>query len=302
MIETNSFLAMFTIQILVGSVVSPAWLIRRVRARLASFPIERLAELFPSSHHELSAERLGASADRFATRYRLLNLGVAAVGLLLLAWLFVLLRRPDWNQGRVSGLIALYLLAQMSPLAFLGWKASRVNKVLKSSQPDAKRKAMLQRRGLFDFVSPVLVFFAVLSYFLFAALVLYIRQHPFPGFGGLTNIVIITLAWVFNAFLIYGCLYGRNRNPLVTHADRLYVIGMVVKICIWSSIAGTVFASLQLTLSLLHMRRWELFALSAFFVVATLISSLGVIPRRRPTTAAPGSDTPLPPGAQNLSA
>ena len=52
----------------------------------------------------------------------------------------------------------------------------------KRSLPEGKRKAILQRRGLFDFVSPFIVFLAVLSYFLFAAFVIYIRQHPFPGF------------------------------------------------------------------------------------------------------------------------
>jgi hypothetical protein len=291
MIETYAFLAMFALQILVGSVLSPAWLIRRVRAKVAS-SAERFAELFPGVDHQLSTER-------FATRHRALNTGIALVGLLLLGWLFIHMRRPDWNQGKVPLLLTAYLIAQMLPLVFISAKAARINKAFKSSLADGKRKAVLQRRGLFDFVSPFSVFLAILSYILFAALVLYIRQHPFPGFGGLTNLAVITPVCALNALIVYGCLYGRNRNPVATHEDRLYAIGVIVKSCVYACIAVTLFASLTLTLSLLHLRKWELFAVSVFFVITTLICSLGVIPRRRPGDVL-GSDRPLPPSTPDV--
>ncbi len=81
-------------------------------------------------------------------------------------------------------------------------------------------------------------FLAIFSYALLVGLVLYIRQHPSPGFGGLTNIAIVTLIWVFFAFLVYGWLYGRNRVPLATHADRLYVTGMTVKTLVYTESAS----------------------------------------------------------------
>ena len=293
MIQTYAFLAMFAVQILVGSVLSPAWLIRRVRAKVAS-SAERFAELFPGVDHHRSTER-------FATRYRALNAGVVVLGLGLLGWLFIHMRRPDWNQGKVPLLLTAYLFAQILPLALISAKAAKFNKVFKSSLADGKKKAVLQRRGLFDFISPLAVFLAVLSYVLFAALVFYIRQHPFPGFGGFTNLVVITPGCALNALMVYGCLYGRNRNPVATHADRLYAMGVFVKICVYSCIAVTMFASLNLTLSLLRLRRWELFALSVFLVITLLICSIGVIPRRHPRDVA-GSAGPLPPGAPDLSA
>jgi|HubBroStandDraft_1064217.scaffolds.fasta_scaffold30006_3 hypothetical protein len=293
MIETYAFLAMFTLQILIGSVLSPAWLIRRVRVKLAS-SAERYAQLFPGVDRNVSTER-------FATRHRALNSVIAVFGLVLLGWLFMHMRRPGWNPGKVPLLLTGYLLAQMSPLVVVSLRAARINKVFKSTVADGKRKAVLQRRGLFDFVSPFMVFLAVLSYLLFAALVLYIRQHPFPGFGGLTNLVVITPIYVLNALVVYGCLYGKNRNPVATYADRLYAIGVIVKCAVYTCIAVTVFASLNLTLSLLHLMNWELFALSVFFVITTLLGSLGVIPRRGPGDVR-GSAGPLPPGTPDLSA
>jgi hypothetical protein len=281
MIANYAFLAMFALQILVGSVVAPALFIRRFRPvrPVVSLPADRFAQLFPGVDPDRSAAHL-------ATRYRALNTGIAVLGLLLLAWLFIHMGRPEWSGetagGKVAGLLTVYLLAQNSPLAFLGWKGSRSIKVLKASLADGKRKASLQRRGLFDFASPLLVFVALFSYVLFVALVLYIRQHPFPGFGGLSNLVTITLLWAFFAFLAYGCLYGRNRFPMATYAIRLHTIGVLVRTFIYTGIATTVFTALSLTLGLLHLQRWELFAVSGFFVICL---SVIAIDQRPPPTA-----------------
>lgn len=57
---------------------------------------------------------------------------------------------------------------------------------------------MLQRRGLFDFVSPFIVFLMVLCYFLFIALVIYI-----PGFAGYPIIAVISLLYGLAAFGVY---------------------------------------------------------------------------------------------------
>ena len=124
------------------------------------------------------------------------------LGLLLLGWLFSYMRRPDWDDGPVEVLVTVYFLAaQMLPLGLVVWLGVRFNKEHKRSLPEGKRKAILQRRGLFDFVSPFIVFLAVLSYFLFAGFVIYIQQHPFPGFAGLINIGAITLVYAVNAFV-----------------------------------------------------------------------------------------------------
>jgi hypothetical protein len=289
MIEPYAILAVFVIQILVGSVLGPALFISRARAPVANFPAERFAQLFPGIDRDRSGER-------FAARYRALNTGIAVLGLVLLGWLFNLMRRPDWsqewNQAKVVGVFTLYLLAQTSPSFFNGWKAARSMKALKSSLADGKRKAVLQRRGLFDFVSPLTVWIAVLSYFLFAAFVLYVRRHPYPGFDGLPLMVVITLFYVLSAFLVYAILYGRNRNPVATRSTRLYTIGVGVKILIYTCIGATVFMSVIVTLGLLHQQKWGLFAVGAFFVICMSLGAIG--PRRPPTPSTKYTESSLP--------
>ncbi len=66
------------------------------------------------------------------------------------------------------------------------------------------------------------------------------------------------------AFCVYTTLYGRKSNPLQTNEDRMRTIGLVVKICVYSCIAFVAFPSLNFTLVLLDMQRWEPFALSGF--------------------------------------
>lgn len=276
MIAAYAFLAAFAVQILVLSVLHPAWFIRYVRVQATRLPAERLARLYPGVD-------LGSAQQRFLTQYRALNTGIAVLGLLLLVWLFSYVRRPDWDGGSVLVLVTVFFVAQMLPLGLVAWLGVMFNMKHKHSLLEGKRKAVLQRRGLFDFVSPFVVFLAVLSYFLFAAFVIYIQQDPFPGFAGYVSIGGVTLIYAVQAIVVYAMLYGRNMNPFDTHAGRLHTIGLAVKTSVYSCIVVVVYLSLHFSLGLLDLQRWEPFALSVFFVICVLLASMGVIaPLRQP--------------------
>jgi hypothetical protein len=283
MIKIYAFLAAFTVQILVMSIMYPAWFIRYVRVRTTRLPVERLAQLYPGVD-------VGRAQERFLKQYRAVNAGIAVLGLLLLAWLFNYMLRPEWSDRPVELLVTGYFLAQLLPIGLIAWLGVRFNMKHKHALREAKRKASLQRRGLFDFVSPFAVVFAVLSYFLFVAFVIYIQQDPFPGFAGYVSIGVVTLAYAFQAIFVYMMLYGRRKNPLEAHADRLHTIGLATKSSVYSCIAIVVYVSLNFALRLLDLQRWEPFALSAFFVVCALLISMGVMaPPREPEEHEHGS-------------
>ena len=205
MIEAYAFLAAFAVQVLVMSVLLPAWFIRYFRVQATSISAERLAQRYPGAD-------VGHARERFLTQYRALTIGIAVLALLLLGWIFSDVRRADWSGDKAEALVIVYFLAaQMLPLFLFGWFVARFNKEHKPAE--GKRTAILQRRGLFDFVSPFIVFVAVLSYFLYAAFVIYIEQHPFPGFAGpLINIGVITLVYAANAFAVYVTLYRKKEE------------------------------------------------------------------------------------------
>jgi hypothetical protein len=276
-IEAYAFLAAFTAQILAMSVLCPTWFIRYIRAQAANVPAERFAKLYPSVDLSLTLER-------YLTRYRVLNTGIAVLGLLPLGWLFNYTQRPDWDDGPVEALATVYFMAQALPIGFVAFFGIRYRKVLKQLL-DGKRKASLHRRGLFDFVSPFTVFLAGLSYFLFVAYVIYIAQNPFPGFAGYINIVGVTLIYAMNAFAVYQQLYGKKANPFEAPESRERTIGLTVKIFVYSSILIVVFLSLNFTLARLDLQRWEPVTQSVLFTICAILSFRGFIAPARKAEA-----------------
>jgi hypothetical protein len=277
MLEAYAFLAVFTLQILATSVLYPAWFVRYVRLRLTRLPADRVAQMYPDVD-------VAQAQERILRRYRALNAGFAVLGLLLLVWLYSYLQRPDWNPRPLEVLVTGYFsVALVVPLGLIVWFGLRFNKQHKRPMPQTKRKAVLQRRGLFDFVSPLAVVVAVVGYVLFAAFVIYVRERPFPGFAGLITLAGVTLTYSWIALVIYIMLYGKNRNQLDTYAGRLHAIGTTVKSGVYTCIAIVVYVSLNFALRMLELQRWEPFALSSFYVICALLASLGVMRYRADT-------------------
>ncbi len=137
----------------------------------------------------------------------------------------------------------------MLPLMFVTWLGFRLNKEHKRSLLEGKRKATLQRRGLFDFISPFVVFLAVSSYFLVVAFVMYFATRSRSR--DLASSRALTLTYASQAFVVYWTLYGKKANPFETHAGHLHTIGLAVKTIVY------VMHPLQPVLSLrLRSRCW----------------------------------------------
>lgn len=304
MIEAYAFLAMFTVQILAMSVLYPAWFIRRARVQARSAPNERLAERLAQLYPGVD---LALARERFFSRYRAGNTVIAALGLLLLGWLFNYMRHPGWDDDDVATLAAVYFVLQIVPICIVGLIGVVYIKTHKHALLEGKRKATLQRRGLFDFVSPFTFFLVVLAYFLFVAFVIYLKQQPTAGSlrswqGSAMIIVAVTLVYAVNGFTVYRLLYGAKCNPFETHAARLHTLGRTVKGSVYSCLISVVFLSLFFTLNLLELQKWQPFALSVFLVITTLLSLRSLnAPPRRPEAGGPGSDGRLP-GTRDLPA
>jgi hypothetical protein len=284
MIETYGFLAVFTAQVLAMSVLYPARFSRYVREQANSLPAERLAQLFPGVDLKLSTER-------FLTRYRAVNMGIAVLGLLLLVGLFNYMRRLDWKDESVIALSAAYFMMQMLPLMFVTWIGFRLNKKHKRSLLEGKRKATLQRRGLFDFISPFIVFLAVSSYLLVVAFVMFFQRKPFPGFG---LIGVLTLTYASQIFIVYRTLYGKKANPFETHAGHLHNIGLAVRTIVYGCILCSAFFAFVFAVDLLDLKRWVPLAQSVCLLITTFLVLMSLrTPAREPEVDELGS-SPAP--------
>jgi MFS family permease len=280
MLEAYAFLAAFSVQVLVMTVLIPAWSSRHFRLKVAR-SAEHLAQLYPGVD-------VSHALERYLAQHRVLTSGLTLLGLLLVGWLFSDAWRANWNADK-AGLLSLgyYVIAVALPTIQLVRSLARFNKEHKPAV--GKRTALLQRRGLFDFVSPFTIFVAVLCYLLFVAFTIYIEHHPFPGFGGaLANVGILTLGYVGLGFGVYHLLYGKNRSPFDTNLGHLQKIGLSVKSAVYVCIATTVNATITLALSLLDLKSWGPFAGSIFFTTLTLLFCMGFsMPLRDPEKAVP---------------
>jgi hypothetical protein len=277
MIEVYAFLAIFPVQILALSVLFPVLLIRYARVQVQRTPAERFAKIYPGID-------VAQSLKRLTTLVSVPNAIVAVLGLGLWAWLIDYMQSADWSQGKVKMLVVLSFVAQafaiclVAAIAFASqWKA------LRNYSPEGKRTAVLQRRGLFDFVSPFAVIVAALAYLLFAAYMVYLQQRGWPLKPALITIGAVTGVYVLDALTLYVLLYkSRMLNPMETQENRGRWIGFQVKGIVYSCIFIVAFLALFITLQAQKMPRWEPFALSALFVGCSFsfFTSLAAAPRQ----------------------
>ena len=265
MIEVYAFLAMFAVQILATSVLFPARIIKYSREATTDISAERLTQLYPGLDHDRASER-------FFTRMRVGSAGVAVVGLVALGWLYSYMRQPDWSLGMVIALNSVYFVFQFLPLLLAAWFTYRLYKAHEHAFSESKRTAMLERRRLFDFVSPSLVFLAVLAYLLFVALVIIFQRESFPGFF---LVGVLTLVYALQARDVYRALYGKKYGPLDTHTVRTNRTGFAVKFGIYICIVNAVFFAFAFLIDLLDQKKWVPFAMSVLFVTVTLLINSG---------------------------
>ncbi|MET0282500.1 MAG: hypothetical protein ABW278_15440 [Steroidobacteraceae bacterium] len=265
MIAGYAFIAIFLVQISVISVLYPlrfSWLVKTALERI---PAQRLADFYPGVD-------VGRAHARFLARYRVANAFVAVLGVLLMGWIFIDMRRTDWVAGRVGAVLTAYFFLQNVPVILMAWFTTRFNKVHRRPSPEGRRTAVLQRRGLFDFISPLTVALAVLSYSLFAAFMFYVARHPFPGFGGpFANIGIVSLGYLLFGFVVYRFVYGRKTDPLQTHSDRMHMIRVVVTVMAWTCILVPIIVSLTVARQLLGLETWGPFIGSLEFLAIGLL-------------------------------
>jgi hypothetical protein len=277
MIEAYAFLGAFAFQVLALSVLNPVRFIRYVRGWDTRFASSRFAEMYPDFDYARWAES-------FVRWFRAAYFGIALIGMALLGWLFTVIQRPDWAPVGIK-VAVLFLYLQLSPfmLTFL-YVIARYRKALLLPTRETKRKATLQRRGLFDFVSPSAVVVAVLSFVLFIPFAICVDLYVYGNsslslyFHGAMGTV--TFVYALNAFIVYKYLYGR-KSPLVTQEGRVHMLGMTVKSSVYSSIAIVWFIVLMSFFTKLELETWRPFAVSLFMVFSVLLAFMGVTAPRK---------------------
>lgn len=268
MIEVYLFYPVFLAQILILSVVHPNTLARRVFAVMEEHPPETYPGLYPYAP---------VFCARLLRWYRWLNYAIAAVGLVFLAWFSRYMQKPGWDDGPVETLVSLYFFIQIIPMILGSWVLHSFNRMLRKTVDNPRKTASLERRRLFDFVSPTVVLITALLYAAFLVYLLYLHQRPFPGFAGFAvNLMVITLLYIWTFGLVYFKLFGKKAHPFQSRSEKHFAIEVTIKIAVYSCLASTVFLALNFTLVKLDLQSFEPLAISLFFVVCALLFFQGL--------------------------
>jgi predicted PurR-regulated permease PerM len=254
MINTYLFLSLFVAQILVASVLIPRRMLQRINESLASKPPE------PDGVEIV---------QRIVHWYRLSNMLIALIGLVVLGIQYSLLQNPAWDK-RVILTSTAYLMLQYLPIIAIAMVGARYDKAFRDALPGQRRKAVLQRRRLFDFVSPGTVAVTLLCYPLFIPFALYIEDDALVVIG------IVTFMYVGGAALVYWFLYRMKRHPHHTHAEYLYAVGASVRSLVHTGLAVMVFMGVMLAVEAYDGDNLGPVLVTVFFVLLGLMSFSGM--------------------------
>src|SRR5690606_32586254 len=139
-------------------------------------------------------------------------------GIVLLGWFFTVVGLADWA-SKVKYPHVVFILVQFAPMLLLTlYGVVRGFALCRNLPQEARRKASLQRRSLSDFVSPLAIWLAALSYVCFAGIAVYLDLVVYGNTSlsrhCLVAIGSVTFAYVLNGVIVYRYLYGK-KNPFI---------------------------------------------------------------------------------------
>jgi hypothetical protein len=259
MSEQMLFYLVFLGQVLLISHYLPKRLLKRMRCVFDAYKPSEYPRLYPKPIEHYERARRG---------FRNMNLIILLAGLLLLAVLIAYPRSGEWD----TAIVTLYFMMQIFPMILVEIWSFRHYQLMRLNDSRTTRKAELNPRRLFDFVSPAKIGLAALVYIAFSALVLYFRQFDYPWFGGIWNIVGVTALNLFLGGMIYWNLYGKKADPYQANEDRARQMEIVVNQAVFVSIVATLFIAIDVILSSLDLHHLQPLIQSLFFQLMAVIS------------------------------
>ncbi|MEE8296050.1 MAG: hypothetical protein V3R64_10095 [Sphingomonadales bacterium] len=265
------FYGIFLSQIFLISVYFPMKIRSRILYILNNFPPKDYPKLYPKPY-DYSAEQ---GRKNGLNTYRFINLFIAGVGLAILGWGLVSGYDPD-PLGGDEIFVMMYFVLQISPILYLEIKGLKIHQRMRKANIGSPRKAELNPRHLFDFISPVFVALAVLLYAGWMAHFIYNLGFDAPWRWE----VYLTLAGITGMNLLFAgiaakFMLGKKINPHQAYKDRLNNIETVVKTSVFASIAASVFLIMT---DLADTYAWELYdpIMMSVYVQVILSLSLGI--------------------------
>jgi len=274
------FYLVFISQIILLSYYIPNKYFKRMKYVTEKFPPSKYPKLYPNIINKYKESHTDAIARRWPYTYRNINVVIFCIGFLLLGTAFFTNFSPEKEGEEV--ILAIYTLLQLSPFMYLSMSEFRQFSLMRKTNVSGMRKADLEPRSFFDFISPITFGIAVILLVSCIFFTLYINEYEIH-LGGGAFITLLTLVGVhlFFVAVLKWQVFGKKMNPHVASKDRINEMKIGVKSAVYASIAMSIFLILQAAKDEFNMHYMQVFLMSIYFQVIAS-SSLGLVLREAP--------------------
>lgn len=257
--------------ILLLVVISQVWLlsyfypkqvIKRINYVLTHCPEHDFPKLYP-----VPPERI--NTIKFV--YQALNYLLILIGVGLVIYFSYIV--PDYKKhiNILDDLPLLFGIVQFMPLFILELLGYKHLKLMRQQNTQKNRKAELQPRLLFNFVSPLYLMLAVLTYISFVIYELVLCNFVL-NFDAAIKIGTVTLTNIMFIAISMVNLYGKKRDPYQGNEERNKQTKFVLESFVFISIFMTIYLMLHSWVNIYELNNLEVLINSLYFQVLALFS------------------------------
>lgn len=169
----TTYYLVFLMQIYFLSIHYPSRIQQRVLHILDNYTPAKYPKLYP---HPIDKYAEAIAKSRWVS-FKIINYLIAGTGLLIIFAMAISGYEPDPKGGDES-LVLAYFVLQIIPILYISYKELKLFGLMRKESLESTRRANLNPRRLFDFISPVYVIIAAL---LFIAYVVFYYYTDFYG-------------------------------------------------------------------------------------------------------------------------
>ena len=267
-IELIFYLAFFS-QILLISFYYPKKILNRMDYVLKNCPFETHEKLYPKGYEKTIEGKV---------TFKVLNFVTMAMGVLLLIAFFIATFNDSMQLSKINFVPMAYGMVQAIPFFLLEVSALKQLKLMRSRNSETKRQADLNPRSLFNYVSPVRFFAAVIMFFVCSYII-----FSFNDFEISASIAVLLGSMLLcNGLFVglgYVLLHGKKLDPHQSPEDRRISTTAVFHSYTSVSILVSVFFILNRSVEHYVLHDWEPLFNSLYWQVLMLLSTGAALKR-----------------------
>tara|TARA_R110000868_G_scaffold172031_3_gene407818 strand:- start:110 stop:982 length:873 start_codon:yes stop_codon:yes gene_type:complete len=257
------FYSAFFSQIWLISYHYPKQILSRMDYILEHCPADKYAKLYPKGYEKTLEGKI---------LYKLLNIVILIIGLIVFVTFVIANKRGNIQLEDVSFLPFAYGMLQAIPFLMLEVSAIKQFKLMRNLNAESKRQADLNPRSLFNYVSPLRFFSAVIMFFVSTYILFSTNDFVFSA----QIATLIGAMLLCNGLFVglgYVLLHGKRLDPHQSTEDRHTMTSAVFRSYTSVSILVSVFFIINRCVEHYSIYDWEPLINSLYWQSVVLLST-----------------------------